>query len=83
MLKTADNKFYAGTSNDYQKRFETHKSFKGAKFTRVASRHPLKLIFVEEFSNKGDALSFEIRFKKFTRQQKEDYLKSHKNLLEA
>lgn len=47
---------------------------KGAKFTKAAIHHPLKLVYRQEFSNKGEALSFEIKFKKFSRADKEKYI---------
>lgn len=83
VIKTADNKLYAGTSNDYLKRFETHKAKRGAKFTRITTRHPLKLIFAQKFNSKGDALSFEIEFKKYPRLKKEQYIKTTNNLVDT
>ncbi|MDR0899692.1 MAG: GIY-YIG nuclease family protein [Lactobacillaceae bacterium] len=81
VLHTADDKLYAGTSDDYLRRFETHKAFKGAKFTKVKSHHPLSLIYVEKFDSKGEALSFENKFKRLTRVQKDDYIQTHQNLI--
>ncbi|MDR2660776.1 MAG: GIY-YIG nuclease family protein [Lactobacillaceae bacterium] len=81
VIKTADDKFYAGTSNDYVKRFQAHQARKGAKYTKVLIHHPLKLIFVQYFDSKGEALSFENKFKKLKRLEKEKYIKEHKNLL--
>lgn len=69
--------FYAGTTNDVQNRLKVHNQGKGAKYTR--SHLPVKLIYQEKFTNKSDALSFEIKFKKMTRTQKEKYLNSHCN----
>ncbi|MBU7455313.1 GIY-YIG nuclease family protein [Leuconostoc fallax] len=77
VLHTADDYFYAGFTDDVGKRFAVHQAFKGAKFTRVKSRHPLKLIYAEAFTTKSDALKAEAAFKKLTRTQKEHFLHEH------
>jgi len=43
----------------------------------VKKRHPLKLIYSEEFESKHDALSAEYYFKHQTRRQKEKFLLDH------
>ena len=35
LILTVNNKLYCGYTDDVQKRFEAHKSGKGAKFTRA------------------------------------------------
>ena len=64
VLLTADNTFYGGFTDDVGKRFATHEAGKGAKYTRPASRHPLKLLYAEAFATKGEALHAEAVFKK-------------------
>lgn len=77
VLYTADGYFYGGFSDDAKRRFKTHQAGKGAKFTRVKSRHPLQLIYQETFQTKHDALSAEATFKHLTRAQKEVFLQEH------
>lgn len=77
VIKTADDKLYAGYSDDVSKRFATHSAKKGAKFLKPESRHPLKLIYRQEFSSKHDAMSAEAKFKRLTRIQKEAFLESN------
>lgn len=77
VLLCADHTLYCGSSNDVQKRFAVHQAFKGAKYTRVKSRHPLKLIYVEKFPDKHAALSAEYHFKHQARQAKLSYLAAH------
>ncbi|MBM7434986.1 GIY-YIG nuclease family protein [Leuconostoc rapi] len=77
VLYTADGYFYGGFTDDVQRRLKTHESRKGAKFTRVKSRHPLQLIYEESFDTKHDALRAEAAFKKLTRKQKEFFLIAH------
>ena len=77
VLYTADGYFYAGFTDDVQRRFKTHQVRKGAKFTRVKSRHPLQLIYDAQFDKKSDALRAEANFKKLTRKNKEKFLIAH------
>lgn len=77
VLYCADNSFYCGFTNNVKRRFHTHQTYQGAKYTRVKKRHPLKLIYSEEFESKHDALSAEYYFKHQTRHQKEKFLLDH------
>lgn len=76
VLYTADGYFYGGYSDNVYRRFLTHQAGKGAKFTRVKSRHPLRLIYFESFDNQHDALHAEAMFKKLSRAKKELYLQN-------
>lgn len=77
VLLTADNTFYGGFTDDVGKRFAVHAAGKGAKYTRPASRHPLRLLYAEVFPTKSAALRAEAAFKKLTRVQKETFLREH------
>ncbi|EHN59557.1 methyltransferase [Oenococcus kitaharae] len=74
VIQTADNFLYAGTSDDVDRRFAAHQAKRGAKFTKVDKHHPLTLVYREKFSSKHEALSFESRFKRLTRAEKERYI---------
>ena len=69
ILRCADDSLYCGYTTDVEKRFEKHKSGKGAKYTR--SHLPLEIVYIEEFENKSDALKRECEIKSMTRLQKE------------
>ena len=69
ILRCADNSLYCGYTTDVEKRFEKHKSGKGAKYTKA--HLPLEVVYVQEFDNKSDALKRECEIKKLTRSQKE------------
>ena len=69
ILRCADGSLYCGYTNDVEKRFEKHKSGKGAKYTKA--HLPLEVVYVQEFDNKSDALKRECEIKKLTRSQKE------------
>jgi len=77
VLLTADNTFYGGFTDDVQRRLATHEAGKGAKYTRPARRHPLRLMYSEAFDTKSEALKAEARFKKLERAQKIEFLKMH------
>ncbi len=68
LLECIDGSIYCGYTTDVKKRFKKHKSGKGAKYTR--SHPPLKIIYVEEFSDKSTALKREHEIKAMTRAQK-------------
>lgn len=53
---------YTGITNDPGKRLAAHNSGKGAKFTR--GRGPWRIVHLEEFAGKGEALSREAALKK-------------------
>jgi len=69
ILKCIDNSLYTGYTTDVNKRCNVHNRGKGAKYTRT--RLPVKLVYVEEFSTKSEALKREYQIKQMTRKQKE------------
>ncbi|HJA46236.1 MAG TPA: GIY-YIG nuclease family protein [Candidatus Limosilactobacillus excrementigallinarum] len=77
VLLCADQTLYCGFTDNVERRFRTHQTYRGAKYTRVKSRHPLKLIYQERFDDKSSALSAEYHFKHQTRKRKLAYLKQH------
>lgn len=72
ILRCTDGSLYCGYTTDVEKRFEKHKSGKGAKYTK--SHPPLEVVYKEEFENKSDALKRECEIKSMTRAQKEKLL---------
>ena len=68
MLRCADGSLYTGIAADVERRFEEHKSGRGAKYTR--SHLPLAVVYREKFSDKGAALRREAAIKKLLRAQK-------------
>ena len=61
VLECADGSYYAGYSNDVERRLQTHNEGKGAKYTR--GRRPVQLRYVEEYKTKTEAMQAEYRFK--------------------
>lgn len=72
ILSCGDGTFYTGWTTDLEKRVKVHNQGKGAKYTR--SRLPVKLLYSEEYSEKGEALRREAAIKKLTRRQKEELI---------
>lgn len=74
ILSCADGTFYTGWTTHLEERVNTHNQGKGAKYTR--SRRPVKLLYWEEYSDRGEALRREAAIKKMSRKQKEELINS-------
>ncbi|WP_294419716.1 GIY-YIG nuclease family protein [uncultured Senegalimassilia sp.] len=72
VIECADGSLYTGYSPDVQARFAAHQAGMGAKYTR--GRGPLNLLAVAEFATKHDAMSAEYRFKRLSRDRKDELL---------
>lgn len=71
-----DGTLYCGATNNVEKRVNTHNSGKGAKYT--STRRPVKLVYVEEFPCKIDALKREWFIKhKLSRKDKDALIKEY------
>jgi len=68
MLRCRDGSLYTGYTDDVWRRLETHRSGKGAKYTR--SRLPVTLVYQEELPDKSAALKREAAIKRLTRREK-------------
>ena len=68
MLRCRDGSLYTGITMDVQARLETHRSGKGAKYTR--GRGPLELVYTEQCADKSTALKREMQIKALTREEK-------------
>ena len=81
VVECRDSSYYTGYTTDVKKRIAVHNSGKGAKYTRA--RLPVKLIYVEGFDSKEEAMSAEVLLKRKKRPQKERLLSDNqeKNLI--
>ncbi|MBX2866646.1 GIY-YIG nuclease family protein [Candidatus Kaiserbacteria bacterium] len=69
ILKCSDGTYYTGITNDLDKRVEAHNtSPQGAKYTRT--RRPVRLMYSESCTDKGEALRREYEIRKCSRTQK-------------
>ena len=69
ILECSDGTYYTGWSTDPERRVRQHNSGKGARYTR--SRRPVRLVYVEECTDKSAALKRERTIKALTHSQKE------------
>ena len=65
ILQCKDNSLYTGWTNDIDKRLKAHNSGKGAKYTR--GRGPVRLVHLETFETKEEALKRERAIKRLKR----------------
>lgn len=72
LLQCCDGTLYCGITNDLPKRMETHKSGKGAKYTR--GRCPVTLVALQPGMNESQARKLEIKVKKQRKNDKVEYL---------
>lgn len=68
IVECSDGTFYTGWTTDVQKRIQRHNQGKGAKYTRW--RHPVKLIYIEEFETKKEATKREYEIKQLSKKEK-------------
>jgi putative endonuclease len=61
MAECADGTLYTGISDNVEKRITAHNAGKGAKYTR--GRGPVRLAYVEEVKDRGEALKKEAKIK--------------------
>lgn len=76
VLECADGSYYAGYTNDLEKRLDAHNSGKGAKYTRA--RRPAALIYQEQFETKPAAMKAEYAFKQLPKPKKIRYIADRK-----
>jgi predicted GIY-YIG superfamily endonuclease len=74
ILRCADGTLYTGITTDVEARLETHRSGKGAKYTR--GRSPLELVYREECEDHSQALKRELAVKAMSREEKQKLIKS-------
>ena len=75
VVRCSDNSLYCGVSKNVENRVSEHNgNCRGAKYTR--SRRPVTLVKQWELSNKSEALKAERRFKKLTKERKEEICSS-------
>ena len=75
ILECSDGTLYTGWTNDIEKRLEAHNSGHGAKYTRA--RRPVKLVYLETFKTKEEAMSREYAIKQIPRKKKLEMIKTY------
>ena len=72
ILRCSDGTLYTGWTNDITKRLAAHNAGKGAKYTKA--RRPVKLVHIEYFTTKEEAMRREYAIKQLSRTDKEKLL---------
>ena len=68
ILECADGSYYTGIAKDPHKRFEIHRSGKGARYTKI--KGVKKIVYIKKFANHKLAAISEIEIKKLSRKEK-------------
>jgi len=68
ILLTERNTLYCGYTDNVERRFELHKSGKGAKYTRA--NKPVKIVYSKRFPSKQEAQKEEFRIKSLSKKEK-------------
>jgi len=68
MILCSDNTYYTGITTDLDRRFNQHKTGKGAKY--FYGRQPVEFVFQENGHDRSSASQREAAIKSLTRQQK-------------
>ena len=69
ILKCSDGRYYTGHTDNLEKRIAEHQA--GTYQGYTSTRLPVKLIFVQEFASRSEALEAEIKIKDWSRKKKE------------
>ena len=72
ILECRDKSLYTGWTNNIEKRLKEHNEGKGAKYTR--GRRPVKLVYLEIFDTKEEAMRREFFIKRMGRKEKEELI---------
>jgi len=81
ILRLPSNRLYIGVSRDVQKRLATHKSSKGAKYTKYCKK-PI-LVYTEQSDTLTTAMQREKQIKRWSRAKKEALISNNLDLLKS
>jgi putative endonuclease len=73
ILECEDRSFYVGSSPDPRERFGRHRAGTGGRYTR--SHKPTKIVYIEKFTTKSEALRREVQIKGWSKVKKENLIK--------
>ncbi len=76
LLECSDDSWYAGITNDIDKRMKLHREGKASKY--VAAKGFKKVLATKECGNRSDALKEEYHIKQLPKKEKLDWFKKTK-----
>jgi putative endonuclease len=79
ILKCSDESYYAGITNNLEKRINEHQSGMIRGYT--SSRLPIRLVFSEKFTDVNQAIRLEKQLKGWSRKKKEALINRNLDLL--
>lgn len=77
IVECRDGTYYTGWTTDIDRRIRVHNAGKGAKYTR--SRLPVKLVYMEIWETKQQAMQREAYIKRLSRKEKEKLIQRKDN----
>ncbi len=69
ILECEDGSYYTGWTNNIVQRYKAHQAGRGAKYTK--SHKPMRIVHLEIFAEKSDAMKREYAIKHMSRAEKE------------
>ncbi|MEM2118696.1 MAG: GIY-YIG nuclease family protein [Candidatus Bathyarchaeia archaeon] len=75
ILLCKNGSYYTGYTKDVDSRMKMHKTGKGARYTKM--HKPKKLVYIEEFSTRKDAMRRERKIKAMNHKQKKMLTKKY------
>jgi putative endonuclease len=70
-----DSSYYTGYAENVKRRLEQHKKGQGARYTRM--HEPEKIVYVEEFDSRSEAMKREQEIKSLSHRKKQQLVNSH------
>jgi len=81
VLLCEDGTFYTGYAKDIKSRLKQHKKGIGSKYTRT--HKPSKLVYLEQFITRVEAMRREQEIKTYSKARKEELIKGPKSKLSS
>jgi predicted GIY-YIG superfamily endonuclease len=75
ILLCKDGSYYTGYARDVKRRVERHKKGQGARYTKM--HEPEKIVYMEEFNSRSDAMKREREIKSFSHSKKQQLANSN------
>ena len=72
IIRCKDGSYYTGHAKDVEKRFDMHKKGRGARYTRM--HEPERLVYVELFESRSEAMHQERKIKKLSHDKKQQLI---------
>lgn len=77
VLLCRDGSYYTGYTQDLKNRLEQHLNGKGSKYTRM--KKPERIVYMERFNTRSDAMKREKEIKRLTREEKSELINKKKS----